>query len=224
MGAMRREKQYDMFDVATGTCSLEDYLFQRYSENDLSSTFWIDEKDEVDELRAPKPQADGQPGTEPEVIPIQGPRAPKKPGAVELPPVPEGLTPDSPPGPAKTEHPPMTASAPPQPDGMDSLVQKESGMPSGMEAFQKKPPPEGAAASVESFQSSSKPDPTRSTDETFQASEESQTSSDAAQAPSMADLLARFHQATKEYQERSQTEPQPDPDGAPPETSEKDGE
>ncbi len=67
MSAMKRERQYDMFDVATGDCQLEDYLNQRYSENDLSSTFWIEKTDQIDELRPPKD------GTEQIVIPIQGP-------------------------------------------------------------------------------------------------------------------------------------------------------
>jgi hypothetical protein len=216
--AMKREKQYDMFDVATGACSLDDYLFQRYSENDLSSSFWIDEKDEVDELRAPKPQPDGQPGTEPEVIPIQGPRAPKKSGPPKPPPLPEGLTPDSPPGPARIEHPPTSAVDPPTPDGMDSLAKDPSGIVSRLDSLQKSPP-EPFSAKSEEFQASSKPNPVPSR-ESFESSlpEASQDAQPPSSPPSMEDLLARFHQATKEYQERSQTEPtddtaNPDNDG-----------
>lgn len=67
MAAMKRERQYDMFDVATGDCQLDDYLNQRYSESDLSSTFWIEKSDQIDELRPPKD------GTEQIVIPVQGP-------------------------------------------------------------------------------------------------------------------------------------------------------
>ena len=117
MAAMHREKQYDMFDVATGACTLGDYLTQRYSENDLSSTFWIEEKDEVDELRAPKPLEDGRPGSEPEVVPIQGPRAPIKPTQQQKPEPPVGLTPDKVP----VDSPSQAPAPSPQADGLDSL-------------------------------------------------------------------------------------------------------
>lgn len=192
MSAMKREKQYDMFDVATGACTLDDYLFQRYSENDLSSTFWIDEKDEVDELRPPEPGPDGQPGSEPVVIPIQGPRAGSIPGPPKPPPIPEGLTPDSPPGPPRSDHPLVKPVEPPAADGRDTL-QKGSSAPDtpGLESFQK------VEREIESSDS-------------VQLNQESNTQpagpTEAVPGPpSMADLLARFHQATKEYQERSQT-------------------
>lgn len=188
---MKREKQYDMFDVATGTCTLDDYLFQRYSENDLSSNFWIDEKDEVDELRAPKPTADGQPGTEPEVIPIQGPRAATS-AQVRPPAPPQGLEPEGPRKiPESTVYTPEPA--PPLPaaiDGQDSLRTAQS---SAREA-----------PSLESFQSGR---PIEPSPETFQSQSPENpdiTEPSAPQPPSMADLLARFHQATQEYQQRSQ--------------------
>lgn len=196
MAAMRREKQYDMFDVATGACSLEDYLFQRYSENDLSSTFWIDEKDEVDELRPPRPQPDGQPGTEPVVIPIQGPRAPKKSGPSKPPPPPEGLTPDSPPGPTKSEHPIAKAEKKiPAADGRDTL---DKGQPQNLPG-------------MESFKQVAKPTATESSDSVQLSETESGTPErpSAPMPPSMEDLLARFHQAAKEYEERSQHDEQP---------------
>lgn len=196
---MKREKQYDMFDVATGACTLDDYLFQRYSENDLSSTFWVDEKDEVDELRAPKPGPDGQPGTEPEIIPIQGPRAPKKPGPPKPPPLPEGLEPDAPPGPAKTDFPRAQAPQSPAPDGQDTL--QRTGQPQSapsMESFQSKPAP-AAKDSGDSFHSAAAPQ-TPVPPETSAAG----PSEEAPKPPSMEDLLARFHQATKEYQQRAQ--------------------
>ena len=194
---MKREKQYDMFDVATGACTLDDYLFQRYSENDLSSTFWVDEKDEVDELRAPKAGPDGQPGTEPEVIPIQGPRAPKAPGPSKPPSLPEGLEPDAPPGPAKTDFPVTQAPAQPTSDGQDTLHRTgQSTSTPSMETFQSKPAT-GALGGNDSFQSTAAPTPPPETPIAAPADE-------APKPPSMEDLLARFHQATKDYQERAQ--------------------
>jgi hypothetical protein len=184
---MRREKQYDMFDVATGGCTLDEYLFQRYSENDLSSSFWVDEKDEVDELRAPKTQPDGRPGTEPEVVPIQGPRAPKEPETTKPPPLPEGLEPDSPPGPTRTAHLQSTSREPQKADGMDSLQNVQPIQPE---------------AGQETFQASSQPAESGSSD-TFRVTTPQAPEDVAPQAPSMEDLLARFHQATKEYEKRS---------------------
>lgn len=210
---MKREKQYDMFDVATGACTLDDYLFQRYSENDLSSTFWVDEKDEVDELRAPKPGPDGQPGTEPEVIPIQGPRAPKAPGPPKPPPLPVGLEPDAPPGPAKTDFPLARAPEPPAPDGQDTLQKtSQSQSTPGMETFQSKPASETVGGN-DSFQSTAESTAASAPEPSTPA-----TSDVAPKPPSMEDLLARFHQATKEYQERAQhsevTEEEPqEPEG-----------
>ncbi len=51
--AKRRRPDFDMFDVASGKVSLEDYLNQRYSEVDLQSSVWVDPKDDIDELLAP---------------------------------------------------------------------------------------------------------------------------------------------------------------------------
>lgn len=201
---MKREKQYDMFDVATGACTLEDYLFQRYSENDLSSTFWIEESDEVDELRAPKPTEDGQPGTEPEVIPIQGPRAPKRDsGLLKPPPLPIGLEPDKP-----TVAPVPESAVPASPSGPDSCDSLVTGPPasevSGLETFKSTPvqqvpandiftqsPPDNRAESP--VQEPVVPEPEA-----------------APSAPSMAELLAQFHKATQDYQQRAQVEPDPE--------------
>ena len=200
MAPMEREKQYDMFDVATGACTLDDYLFQRYSENDLSSTFWIDKKDEVDELRPPKPDADGRPGTEPEVIPIQGPRA-KKPESAGPPPPPEGLVPDSVPGPTISDN-PLPKAEPPAPqqpqtalaDGRDSLSRSAPAETPSLETFQSTPTTPVTGGAAESFVSSAE----------SAATEGATEGTDAPPAPpSMADLLARFHQATRDYQERS---------------------
>jgi hypothetical protein len=193
MSAMRREKQYDMFDVATGACTLDDYLFQRYSENDLSSTFWIDKKDEVDELRAPKPNPDGIPGTEPEVVPVQGPRAPKQTTSRN----PDG-PPDPPEGLAEPEKEPRaarplsTSAAPP--DGLDSLADGTSRWPAPrMESFKT-----GGTTPVES-------------PETFQSqSEPEQEVGDVSKPPSMEDLLAQFRQATENFNQRNR-DPNEDP-------------
>ena len=187
-------------------------LFQlgilRYSENDLSSTFWVDEKDEVDELRAPKPGPDGQPGTEPEVIPIQGPRAPKKPGPPKPPPVPEGLEPDPPPGPSKTDFPRAEAPQSPLPDGQDTLQRTGPPPSPSLETLQQKPAPPARDGS-DSFQSAGTPQSASAPDSLTASGGE------APKPPSMEDLLARFHQATKDYQERAQqsdvAEEEPEP-------------
>ena len=127
MSAMKREKQYDMFDVATGACTLLDYLFQRYSENDLSTTFWVDPKDEVDELLAPAPLPDGRPGSEPKVRPVQGPRAPervaRRPFGPPLPPEEEVEAASSPPQSASVEQsePPVAPDSAPSQPALSSL-------------------------------------------------------------------------------------------------------
>lgn len=219
MAAMKREKQYDMFDVATGACTLDDYLFQRYSENDLSSSFWIDKKDEVDELRPPKPLADGQPGSEPEIIPIQGPRAEAAKRAAGLtpegpPPVPIGLEPDRP---APTEPAPLQSEFPPAADGSERLASSVAPTPvPSLESFksgQSAPPGEETytAHPVE------KPAAIDGSD-AVQFSVETARQDEGPKAPSMEDLLARFHQAAKEYNERSQ------PSDLEPETSDVDSE
>lgn len=192
---MEREKQYDMFDVAIGDCSLDDYLLQRYSENDLSSTFWVEKTDEVDELRAPKPGPDGQLPTEPEVIPIQGPRAQKasKESSAEVAPVtPEGPSVPVAPRPSvepQQETPPQASpdlsqapppAAPMGSDGRDTVAASEPATAPALESFQHSEPPVQEPAVVEQT-----PEPVA--------------------PPSMEDLLARFHQATREYEERSQS-------------------
>lgn len=42
-----------MFDVASGACTLEDYLEQRYSESDLNSTYWIEPSDKLEPIHPP---------------------------------------------------------------------------------------------------------------------------------------------------------------------------
>ena len=51
--AKRRRPEFDMFDVASGKISLDDYLAQRYSEVDLQSKVWVEKEDKVEELLAP---------------------------------------------------------------------------------------------------------------------------------------------------------------------------
>ena len=221
MSAMKREKQYDMFDVATGACTLLDYLFQRYSENDLSTTFWVDPKDEVDELLAPAPLPDGRPGSEPKVRPVQGPRAPervaRRPFGPPLPPEEEVEAASSPPQPASVEQsePPVAPdSAPSQPalDGRDSLVQRAPQVESsGFETFRKTAQAE--VSSPDTFQArdpeDTEPKPSTSSPE--------ETSSPA--APSMDELLAQFHRATQDYHQRNQLLAQIDDESTPEEGS-----
>lgn len=219
MTAMHREKQYDMFDVATGACTLEDYLFQRYSENDLASTFWIEPTDEVDELRPPKPLADGQPGTEPEIIPIQGPRADKKKAeeaaakAAAARQAAQAAQPEAP-----LEASPPAAGAAPEtaiPDGRDSLASsspQESATPS-LESF-KSGSSSQSAPGLENFQSQKTTAPPETpslervdirgedTPAISSEAEEKQPQPGAPAPPSMEDLLAQFHQATQEHKER----------------------
>ena len=203
---MKREKQYDMFDVATGACTLLDYLFQRYSENDLSTTFWVDPKDEVDELLAPAPLEDGRPGSEPVVRPVQGPRAPeriaKRPFGPPLPPEEEEQTSPVPPQSVSNDDgraPTPAGSGSPQSalDGMDSLVRKspETASP-GFETFQKTAQESGA--SPDSFQSQG----SESNEPAPSVSPSAEAPSPA--APSMDELLAQFHRATQDYNQRTQ--------------------
>lgn len=209
MAAMKREKQYDMFDVATGACTLDDYLFQRYSENDLSSNFWIDKKDEVDELRPPKPQADGQPGSEPEIIPVQGPRAEAAKRAAGLavegpPPVPVGLEPERPTmGPAVSVT-PLESSTPVQTvaDGSDRLAsQAPSNEAPSLESFQSRP---SLPMAEETYQARAvETPPLLDGSDAMEYSVEMVEPGVSAKSPSMEDLLARFHQAAKEYNERA---------------------
>lgn len=203
MAAMKREKQYDMFDVAIGACTLLDYLFQRYSENDLSTTFWVDPKDEVDELLAPEPLPDGRPGNEPVVRPVQGPRAPARVAARPFgPPLPpEGLEDDkaaSPPPTVEPESPDSTVAqskpALPAVDGMDSLATKSQPPSPGGETFKASKPPEPGVA-PDSFQASNETDRDRPPGNN---PEEKKPAS-----PSMEDLLAQFHKATQDYNHRS---------------------
>ena len=199
---MKREKQYDMFDVATGSCTLGDYLFQRYSENDLTSTFWIDEKDEVDELRPPELTEDGIPGTEPVVIPIQGPRAQKKQEAKPaLPQVPKGLEETGAPE-SKAVVQESEQSSQVQIDGKDGLVSPSQVKEPSPESFRS----EGTANSEPSTDSFQSPTSLGDTGEAELATSETP------KAPSMEDLLAKFHQATQEYNDRADPIPNSEPE------------
>ena len=206
MSAMKREKQYDMFDVATGACTLLDYLFQRYSENDLSTTFWVDPKDEVDELLAPAPLPDGRPGSEPVIRPVQGPKAPPRvalrPFGPPLPPEeeakeipPQAPAPSSDPGAIQVST--NTAVQPPAVDGLDGLVKKvpEAQTP-GYETFRRTEQQSGP--SPDSFQAQ-QPETTEPS-----PSAESAAAGPSPAAPSMDELLAQFHRATQDYHQRNQ--------------------
>ena len=197
MAAMKREQQWDMFDVATGACGLDDYLFQRYSENDLMSKFWVESSDQVDELRRPK-------GSKaPEVIPVQGPNVgpPKPPAPVaaaeplpsrppwEAPPASQPLPPN--PAPAVAAAPPMAPPPPPPPP------------PPAARPVAAQSPPAPAAPSAPPW---SPPTPAPEAPPAAPPA--------AAAAPSMEELLARFHQAAAAYQERAKDDlPEDDTSG-----------
>lgn len=200
MAPMKRERQWDMFDVATGACELDDYLNQRYSENDLQSKFWVEEKDQVDELRPP---AHGS--KEQIVIPVQGPNVgpPKPPSPVDSAPLPsrppwEAATEPLPtrpawetPAPTSAGPPAPTAAVPPQLPSRPAphLVQ-------GAPANPPVQPPPAAPPAASSRPSPPAPEPIP----------EAEPEPPAAAPPSMAELLAQFHQATRAYEERAKDE------------------
>lgn len=200
--AMKREKQLDMFDVAIGSCTLEDYLCQRYNENDLSSTLWIDPKDEVDELRAPKPLPDGQPGTQPEVIPVQGPRVSKTVEASSISVTPQQVSDpfasSGSPSSAPTVAPETSSSGPLESDARDSLKDESRELSPGPETFHPDSPALDLTSKVDSFQ----------TQKPGEEAGEHQGQVPPISPPgpaSMQELLERFHQAAKEYQQRSES-------------------
>lgn len=197
MSAMKREKQYDMFDVATGACDLDHYLNQRYSENDLQSKFWIEKNDEMDELRPPPP---GSSTTEPVLIPIQGPRAPKA----------------APKEPESTDQAGVVPEKAPEPEegsaAAGSRASVSAPAPGPVEtreapSWESRQASPGQAPSLESFQGSTSV-------EGGSGAGSGTGGAPAQKAPSMEELLAQFHQAAKAYQERAEKEQEP---GAPPE-------
>lgn len=187
---MKRERQWDMFDVAIGACELDDYLSQRYQESDLQSKFWVEKEDRVDELRPPAP------GTKEQVlIPVQGP----------------GVTPPAPPQPISAEplpsRPPWEAQAtetplpsrppweaPPEPEPRSEAPPVHVSSPP--------PPPrvEAPPIAVEHPPLPTAPPPPPEVVETPQPAEPVASTS---LPPNMAELLARFHQATQAYEERT---------------------
>lgn len=202
MAPMKRERQWDMFDVVTGACQLDDYLNQRYSENDLQSKFWVEEKDEVDELRPPAA------GTKEQVvIPIQGPKVgPPKPVApVDSAPLPsrpswetggtaEPPLPSRPPweAPAAPAAPPVGQNAPAYQPPAPPVARPQPRLEQEAPAAPPWSPPVQPAARPEpkAFPS---PEP-----------ESVEPELPAAPAPpSMAELLAQFHKATQAYEERA---------------------
>ncbi len=214
MAAMKREKQYDMFDVATSACDLDDYLNQRYSENDLQSKFWIEKNDEMDELRPPPPGAETN---EPVLIPIQGPRAEKARPTPPEPTPPEPTPPERTPSerPAlesATERPASSASSAPSEREAAQLQSEVAPAPvAGPSQTREAPALETRQSEV----------PTAPSMETFQQSREEESAPTAEppileqptsekKAPSMEELLAQFHQATKAYQERAGEEQPPE--------------
>lgn len=199
MAPMKRENQWDMFDVAVGACELDDYLNQRYQESDLHSKVWVEPSDRVDELRPPAP------GTKEQVlIPIQGPGV--TPPAPPKPPAPAEPLPSRPPWeaqqaePALPSRPPWEApSATPTPPAQPTVSIPVAPV------VRPAPIPEPApAVSEQQFQApTARPEPVRAP-EPEPALEPAPPA--VLSGPDMAELLARFHQATKAYEERSKDE------------------
>ncbi len=209
MAAMKREKQYDMFDVATGVCDLDSYLNQRYSENDLSSKFWIEKTDEVDELRPPPP---GSESTDPVVIPIQGPRAPQ-PAPESAPKAEETVPQNSLAGEPKVK---TEEQIPISNSNTDGMAGDSEGV--SLESVRPSAPPETPSLEsvalgtlqpqtpgLEHFQRTSSEVPAGiggpGADQVQLGTQAIQSTSNPI---SMEDLLAQFHEATKAYEKRLQ--------------------
>ncbi len=199
MAPMKRERQWDMFDVAIGACELDDYLNQRYQESDLQSKFWVEKEDRVDELRPPAP------GTKEQVlIPVQGPGVtpPAPPQQVSAEPLPsrppweaqvdEAPLPSRPPWEAPSASEPRHETAPvqvtPPPAQTPSPVTPPPRVEVPATAVEPPPIPVPPPPVVETTQVSPPPEAVASA---------------APLPPNMAELLARFHQATQAYEERT---------------------
>lgn len=211
---MKRERQWDMFDVATGACGLDDYLFQRYSENDLMSKFWVEKTDHVDELRKPP---EGSESKEQIVIPIQGPRAGTPAPAPQ--PVSTEPLPSRPPWEAAPAEPlpsrpsweaaqPSAVPAPPPAVAAPERSYSPPAPPIPQAPPQQAPPPPLAAPAAPA-----RPVPPPPVDDS-PAVELSPVPEPPA-PPSMEELLARFHQAAKAYEERAKDELPPGSEASP---------
>lgn len=209
---MKREHQWDMFDVAVGACDLEQYLNQRYSENDLQSKFWVETSDSVDELR---PAQDGS--KEQVVIPVQRPstaKANEAPSAIQLPSRPSWETTSSSASAAFSEAKPssgfsstyLTPAAQPSPThfALDPS-------PTAFEAPKAKeysPPREASMSTKDRVEPAFKPsgDDLAKLDPQHEPAISGKIKEDPPKTltpPSMSELLARFHEATKAYEERA---------------------
>lgn len=190
MAPMKRERQWDMFDVAIGACELDDYLNQRYQESDLQSKFWVEKEDRVDELRPPAP------GTKEQVlIPVQGPGvtppAPPQPISAEL-------LPSRPPWEAQATETPLPSRPPWE---APSEPEPRSEAPPVHVSFPPPPPRvEAPPIAVEHPPLPTAPPPPPEVVETPQPAEPVASTP---LPPNMAELLARFHQATQAYEERT---------------------
>lgn len=217
MAAMKREKQYDMFDVAIGVCDLDTYLNQRYSENDLSSKFWIEKTDEVDELRPPPPGSDSP---EPLVIPIQGPRAPKPspetvPKLEEEAPQEGRVSEPGSPSEMRTAPAALPAAgsdelvAPPEAKNVESAVASVSPDAPSLETVALGGTP-AQSPRLEHFEAASRPTPPVPEGDNAQLGLQQPQGSP--NPISMEALLAQFHEATKAYEKKLQeTESEPKP-------------
>lgn len=194
---MKRERQWDMFDVAIGTCELDDYLNQRYSESDLQSKFWVEPSDTMDELRPPEKGSKEQ-----IVIPVQGPSitppAPQAPVASEpLPTRPpwETAAANAPELPSRPSWEQPAETAPPAPTRPVARPVPVAPPTPAVAPPPQRPsaPPVAPVAAPSSWSppaASVTPEPVKEAPA-------------APSPPSMEELLARFHQAAQAYEERS---------------------
>lgn len=209
---MKREHQWDMFDVAVGACDLEQYLNQRYSENDLQSKFWVETSDSVDELR---PAQDGS--KEQVVIPVQRPstaKATEVPSALQLPSRPSWETTSSSASAALSEAKPpsrfsstyLTPAAQPSPAHFTP-----DPSPAALESPNAKDyrlPKEASMSTKDRVDPASKPsgDDLAKLNLQHERAISDKIKEDPPKTltpPSMSELLARFHEATKAYEERA---------------------
>lgn len=209
---MKREHQWDMFDVAVGACDLEQYLNQRYSENDLQSKFWVETSDSVDELR---PAQDGS--KEQVAIPVQRPstaKANEATSTLQLPSRPSWETTSSSSSAASPEAKPpalfsstyLTPAAQPSPAPL--MPERSSGAFEASKAKEEWPPKEALTPARDRVKPESKPsgDDLAELDQQSERATSDKIIEDPPKTltpPSMSELLARFHEATKAYEERA---------------------
>lgn len=211
MAPMKREQQWDMFDVATGACELDDYLQQRYSESDLRSKMWVEAQDQLDELRAPPEGSKEQvvipvqrPATDPtSALEVQAPlptRPPWEAAAPEGEPLPSRPSWEkSPAAPPVPPAPHVSRATPPSREPIQPVASE------GAPAWTGATPEARQQPVVEpAVRAPVPPSPPEDEPELPAVEPPSPPS-----PPSMEELLARFHQAAKAYEERSKEQHEP---------------